>query len=564
MKDSNTPKHATPEDDVKMRAMGEMTPIDGKTASPDEIKNTANGYAREGGAPSDKPAATLTTRQGHPITDNANTRTVGSRGPTTLENYQFLEKITHFDRERIPERVVHARGAGAHGFFEAYGTVGDEPISKYTRAKLFQEKGKKTPTLVRFSSVIHGGHSPETLRDPRGFAVKFYTEDGNWDLVGNNLKVFFIRDAMKFPDLVHAFKPDPVTNRQDGRRIFDFISLVPESTHMITFLFSPWGIPAGYRHMEGSGVNTYKWVNSEGVGTLVKYHWVPRAGVRNLTQQQAEMVQGKNFNHATQDLYDAIERGEFPEWEFCVQIMSDDEHPELPFDPLDDTNLWPEAQFPLLPIGRMVLDKNPVNYFAEIEQAAFGTGVLVDGLDFSDDKMLQGRTLSYSDTQRYRLGTNYLQLPVNAPKTKLATNQRDGSMAMRVDGIDVGENPHVNYEPSSMGGLTEAEPSGEPHTPHYNASLVRAPVERRHVFAQAGETYRGFEQWEKDELISNLVGALKSCKSEIQQRMIGHFLRADEDYGTRVAQGLGIDPSSVELPDVQAPERPYKAARVAA
>ncbi|MES2730181.1 MAG: catalase, partial [Bacteroidota bacterium] len=266
---------------------------------------------------------TLTTRQGHPVTDNQNVRTVGNRGPITMENYHFLEKMSHFDRERIPERVVHARGTGAHGYFETYGTVGTEPISTYTRAKLFQQKGKQTPLFVRFSTVIHGGHSPETLRDPRGFAVKFYTEDGNWDLVGNNLKVFFIRDAMKFPDLVHAFKPDPVTNRQDGERIFDFISHTPEAMQMITFLFSPWGIPANYRQMQGSGVNTYKWVNKEGHAVLVKYHWEPKQGIRNLTQQQAEEIQGKNFNHATQDLYDAIEKGEYPEWELCVQIMSD-------------------------------------------------------------------------------------------------------------------------------------------------------------------------------------------------------------------------------------------------
>jgi catalase len=288
---------------------------------------------------------TLTNRQGHPVYDNQNSRTVGSRGPTTLENYQFLEKITHFDRERIPERVVHARGAGAHGYFEAYGTVGGEPIAKYTRAKLFQEKGKRTPTFVRFSTVIHGGTSPETLRDPRGFAVKFYTEDGNWDLVGNNLKVFFIRDAIKFPDVIHAFKPDPVTNRQDARRIFDFISHTPEATHMITFLFSPWGIPASYRQMQGSGVNTYKWYNDKGEGVLVKYHWVPKAGVKNLTQAEAEQIQAKNFNHATQDLYEAIEAGDFPEWEFCVQIMSDDEHTELDYDPLDDTKVWDEDRF---------------------------------------------------------------------------------------------------------------------------------------------------------------------------------------------------------------------------
>jgi catalase len=480
----------------------------------------------------------LTNRQGHPISDNQNTRTVGDRGPTVLENYNFLEKISHFDRERIPERVVHARGADAHGYFEAYGKVGDEAVSKYTRAKLFQEKGKITPVFIRFSSVIHGGHSPETLRDPRGFAIKFYTEDGNWDLVGNNLKVFFIRDPIKFPDLVHAFKPDPVTNRQDPNRIFDFISHTPEAMHMITWLFSPWGIPASYRHMEGSGVNTYKWVNADGVGHLVKYFFLPKQGVKCLTQAQAEEIQAKNFNHATQDLYEAIARGEYPEWEFCVQIMSDDEHPELDFDPLDPTKIWSPDQFPLLPVGRVVLDKNPVNYFAEVEQAAFGTGVLVDGLDFSDDKLLQGRTFSYSDAQRHRVGSNYLQLPINQPKTPVATNQRDGQMTYRVDGVEAGENPHVNYEPSSLGGLKEAPKSGKDHTPYVQGPVIRQKISRTNDYQQAGERYRTFEDWERDDLILNLVSAFKQCEAHIQERMVEHLMQCDPEYGTRVREGL--------------------------
>ncbi|GAB4023214.1 catalase [Spirosoma koreense] len=507
--------------------------------------NGQNGHSTPGpefGAtglqPQDQPVdQTLTTRQGHPLTNNQNLRTVGNRGPATLENYAFLEKISHFDRERIPERVVHARGAGAHGIFEAYGTVGDEPISKYTRAKLFQEKGKQTPVFVRFSSVIHGGHSPETLRDPRGFAVKFYTEDGNWDLVGNNLKVFFIRDAMKFPDLVHAFKPDPVTNRQDGHRIFDFISNTPDAMHMITFLFSPWGIPANYRLMQGSGVNTYKWVNQAGEAVLVKYHWEPVQGIKNLTQPEAEAIQAKNFNHATQDLFDAIERGDFPKWELCVQIMSDDDHPELDFDPLDDTKIWPTDQFPFLPVGMMTLNKNPENYFAEVEQVAFGTGVLVDGLDFSDDKMLQGRTFSYSDTQRYRVGTNYLQLPINAPRKHVATNQRDGQMAYHVDTAP-DQNKHVNYEPSSMNGLKQPAASGPDHTPYVAGNVIRQPIDRTNNFKQAGERYRLHEDWERDDLISNLVNALSGAEQPIQDKMIELFTLCDEEYGRRVREGL--------------------------
>ncbi len=494
----------------------------------DQSNGNANGMA---------PSSTLTTRQGHPVADNQNVRTVGNRGPMTLENYHFLEKISHFDRERIPERVVHARGAGAHGVFEAYGTVGGEPVSKFTRAKLFAENGKQTPVFVRFSTVIHGGHSPETLRDPRGFAIKFYTEDGNWDLVGNNLKVFFIRDAMKFPDVVHAFKPDPVTHRQDNERIFDFISGTPEAMHMITFLFSPWGIPANYRQMQGSGVNTYKWVNADGEAMLVKYHWEPMAGVKNLTQEMAQAVQAKNFNHATQDLYDAIAKGNYPQWELRVQLMSDGEHPELDFDPLDDTKIWPPEQFPFLPLGKMTLNKNPENYFAEVEQAAFGTGVLVDGLEFSDDKMLQGRTFSYSDTQRYRVGTNYLQLPINAPKTAVVTNQRDGQMALRVDFAD-GQNKHVNYEPSRMNGLKEAARAGKDHTPHYNANLVRQKIDRTNDFAQAGAQYRKFEEWERADLISNLAMALAPAKKEIQDKMGELFTNCDADYGRRVADSI--------------------------
>lgn len=484
-------------------------------------------------------AQTLTTRQGHPVFDNQNTRTVGNRGPAVMENYQFSEKMAHFDRERVPERVVHARGAGAHGVFEAYGTVGDEPISKYTRAKLFQEKGKQTPVFVRFSTVGHGGHSPETLRDPRGFAVKFYTEDGNWDLVGNNLKIFFIRDAIKFPDLIHSQKPDPVTNIQSGERIFDFIAGSPEAMHMVAFLFSPWGIPANYRQMQGSGVNTYKWVNAEGNAVLVKYHWEPLQGIKNLTQKEAAEIQAVNFNHATQDLYEAIERGDYPQWELFVQIMEDHDHPELDFDPLDDTKIWPKEQFPWLPVGKMTLNRNPENYFAEVEQSAFGTGVLVDGLDFSDDKMLQGRTFSYSDTQRYRIGTNYLQLPINAPRCKVATNQRDGFMTFHQTAGE-GQNPHINYEPSMLNGLKES-PRGEgrkDHEPEYHAKLVRQKIDRTNHYGQAGQTYRDFEDWERDDLILNMVNTLASANVKIQEKMIEHCTACDQDWGARLKAGL--------------------------
>ena len=483
---------------------------------------------------------TLTTRQGHPVRDNQSLRSVGERGPATLENYQFIEKITHFDRERIPERVVHARGTGAHGYFEAYGKIGDEPASKYTRAKVLTRAGVQTPVFVRFSTVIGGRESPETARDPRGFAIKFYTEDGNWDLVGNHLKIFFIRDAIKFPDMIHAFNPDPVSNRQEAWRFYDFVQHHPESLHMVTWVKSPWGIPAGYRNMQGSSVNTYKLVNDEGVAVLCKFSFEPKQGVKNLTAEQAAEIQKHDVGHATRDLYDAIERGDYPEWEMCVQIMSDDPHDELDFDPLDDTKRWPEDQFPLLPVGRLVLNRNPENFFAETEQAAFGTGVLVDGIDFSDDKMLQGRTLSYSDTQRYRVGANYLQLPINAPKTHLATNQRDGPMAHYVD--QHGGNPHVNYEPSSEGGLREAAHPRHDYHQWVEGHLGRYQSTRTAAdYTQTGERYREFEDWERDDLINNIVADLKECPENIQLRMIWHFWHCDEDYGRRLAEGVEVD-----------------------
>ena len=483
---------------------------------------------------------TLTTRQGHPVQDNQSLRSVGERGPATLENYQFIEKITHFDRERIPERVVHARGTAAHGYFEAYGKIGDEDASRYTRAKVLTKAGVKTPVFLRFSTVIGAKESPETARDPRGFAIKFYTEDGNWDLVGNNLKVFFIRDAIKFPDMIHAFKPDPISNRQEAWRFYDFVQHHPEALHMVTWVKSPWGIPANYRHMQGSSVNTYKLVNDQGEAVLCKFSFEPKLGVKNLTSEQAAEIQKRDVCHATRDLYDAIERGDFPEWEMCVQIMSDDPHDELDFDPLDDTKRWPEDQFPLLPVGRLVLDRNPSNFFAETEQAAFGTGVLVDGIDFSDDKMLQGRTLSYSDTQRYRVGPNYLQLPINAAKSPVATNQRDGQMAFYVD--NGGENPHVNYEPSSQNGLREAPKHPRDYHQWVEGHLGRYQTTRtRSDYQQAGERYRTFEDWERDDLIANIVADLKECPENIQLRMVWHFWYCDEDYGRRLAEGAGID-----------------------
>jgi catalase len=488
----------------------------------------------------------LTTRQGHPVTNNQAQRTVGTRGPATLENYHFLEKISHFDRERIPERVVHARGFVCYGEFEATGKIGDEPASKYTRAKLFQESGKKTPLAIRFSTVIGGRDSSEVARDPRGFAVKFYTEDGNWDLVGNNLAVFFIRDAIKFPDVIHSLKPDPVTFRQEPNRIFDFMSQTPESMHMLTLLFSPRGIPASYRHQEGFGVNTYKMVNAQGETVLVKYHWHPRAGVASLTAAEAEKVQGKELGSASKDLFESIERGDYPQWDFYAQIMEDGEHAELDWDPLDDTKIWPEDQFPLRHLGVMTLNRNVEDHHNENEQIAMGTGVLVDGLDFSDDKMLVGRTFSYSDTQRYRVGPNYLQLAVNQPKSaRVATNQRGGQMSYGLDLAD-GQNPHINFEPNIHNGLEEARRPAPNNPPEIRGRLTFSVIERRNDYVQPRARYCTMQEWERDDLVKNMGDLLAQCERDVQERMLWHFFMVHDDYGTRVGKALGMTANDVK------------------
>ncbi len=480
----------------------------------------------------------LTNRQGHPVEDNQNSRTVGARGPATLENYHLIEKISHFDRERIPERVVHARGFLAHGTFTPTGKAGDDPITAFTRAKVFTE-GTTTPISLRFSTVIGGRDSSEAARDPRGFAIKFRTQEGNWDLVGNNLQVFFIRDAIKFPDVIHSLKPDPVTFRQEPNRIFDFMSLTPESMHMLTFLFSTFGIPKDYMHTRGSGVNTYKLVDADGNAHLAKFHFLPKQGEENLTQAEADAIQATELGHSSAATFDAIERGEFPQWDMFVQVMTDGEHPELDFDPLDDTKYWPREQFPYLHVGTIELNENVKDFHNETEQSAFGTGVLVDGIDFSDDKMLIGRTFSYSDTQRYRVGPNYLQLPINAPLTKPATHQSGGQMSFYRD--ETGENPHINFEPSWNGGLVEAPTAGEWDHPHYDADKTKKTIDRENNYGQARRSYLEHSDRDKQDLEDNMIDLLGGCDLPIRQRMVGHWLRVDEGLGTRIAAGIEVD-----------------------
>ncbi|MEX2104529.1 MAG: catalase [Bacilli bacterium] len=472
----------------------------------------------------------LTTNQGVPVGDNQNSRTVGNRGPTLLDDYHLIEKLAHFDRERIPERVVHARGAGAYGVFNVENSMKD-----YTRAALIQDKGKETPVFVRFSTVIHPSGSPETARDPRGFAVKFYTDEGNYDLVGNNLPVFFIRDAMKFPDMVHSLKPAPDTNIQDPARYWDFMTLTPESTHMLTWVFSDYGTPANYRQMEGFGVHTFKWANTQGKVVYVKYHWKPLQGVKNLSSEEVTAVQAEGSSHATKDLYDNINSGNYPQWDLYVQFMELDDYDGLDFDPVDPTKIWPETTYPLHMVGTMTLNRNPDNFFAEVEQSAFSPSALVPGIEASEDKLLQGRLFSYSDTQRYRLGPNYLHIPVNCPYSTVRNNQRDGSMQTKQ------QPSSINYEPNSYSEQPKENDFYRESQSNLQGYSTREKIEKTNDFGQAGEQYRSYSPEEQVNLINNLVNDLSNVPERTKLLAICNFFRADREFGGRLATGLNID-----------------------
>lgn len=473
----------------------------------------------------------LTTNQGVPVSDNQNSLTVGERGPVLLQDVHLIEKLAHFDRERIPERVVHAKGAGAHGYFQVY-----KSMAKYTCAKFLQDPKKRTPVFVRFSTVVGSRGSADTARDPRGFAVKFYTEDGNYDLVGNNLPVFFIRDAIKFPDMVHSFKPAPDSHITDDTRFWDFISLTPESTHMITWLYSDRGTVKSYRRMEGFGVNTYKWVNAEGKAVYVKYHWKPTAGIETIDRQEATRFAGEDPDIATRDLHDTIASGKTAEWELNVQIMEIADELKQTFDPLDPTKTWPESKFPLMPVGKMVLDRNPENFFAETEQAAFCPASIVPGIELSADKLLQGRVFSYADTQRHRLGPNYLQIPINQPKVPVSNNQRDGTMQSAPYGGGT-----VNYEPNT---LADGQPHETPDIPmshpHLEGDIMRKKISLTNDFQQAGERYRSLNKVDQEHLVGNIVDSLGKANKQIQQRMAANLAKADAELGKRVATGLKL------------------------
>ncbi|KAJ8907621.1 hypothetical protein NDN08_007731 [Rhodosorus marinus] len=473
----------------------------------------------------------FTNNAGQPVFNNTNSMSVGKRGPLLLEDYHLLEKLANFDRERIPERVVHARGATAKGFFEV-----THDISHLTCADVFNDVGKKTPVAMRFSTVVHSRHSPETLRDPRGFAVKFYTREGNWDLVGNNFPVFFIRDGIKFPDMVHSFKPNPRTENQEWWRVWDFFSHHPESCHMFTFLLDDMGIPKDYRHMIGSGVHTFRLINGQGKDHYVKFHWKPTCGEENLLDEEAEIVGGKDFSHATHDLINSIDAGMFPEWKLFIQVMDPITQDDYEFDPLDVTKIWPEDRFPLMPVGRMVLNRNVDNQFLENEQIAFSPALVVPGIYYSEDKLLQTRIFSYTDTQRYRLGGNYLMLPINAPKNAHHNNHYDGALNF------MHREEEINYFPSRLNKVVEAPEYPLPQA-NVGGPRAKATIEKENNFQQAGERFRSFDPERKERFITRVSDALNAPRvsPEAKSIWLGYWSECDIELGRRLASTVKIN-----------------------
>jgi catalase len=477
---------------------------------------------------------TMTTNQGIPVDNDQASRTTGNNW-TLLSDTHLVEKLAHFDRERIPERVVHAKGAGAHGYFEV-----TNDLTKYTCAKFLNTVGKKTEIFARFSTVGGGRGSADSARDPRGFAVKFYTEEGNYDMVGNNTPVFFIRDAIKFPDFIHTQKKNPMSNLDDPNAFWDFMSLTPESVHQCTILFTDRGTPASYREMHGYTSHTYMWYNEKGEHVWFKLHFRTNQGVKNLTRQEATLLAGIDPDHSTRDLHDHIAKGEFPSWTVYAQIMNPEDAPKYRFDPFDVTKVWSQKDYPLIEVGKMVLNKNPENYFTETEQAAFSPGNLVPGIAVSPDKMLQGRVFSYPDTHRHRLGANFDQLPINAPKSPVNTYQRDGYL-----------NQHSytgpNYYPNTYKGAQPDKSVAVPPVDVFGMAARHEYVVGDIDFVQAGDLYgKVLSEQDKTNLVGNIIAHLGNADKKLQLRQSAIFYKAHPEYGTRVAEGLGIDLEEVK------------------
>ncbi|MFI7097968.1 catalase [Streptomyces sp. NPDC050161] len=469
----------------------------------------------------------LTTESGAPVADNQNSETAGVGGPGLIQDQLLIEKLAHFNRERIPERIVHARGGGAYGTFTVTADV-----TKYTRAKFLSEIGKQTETFLRFSTVAGSLGSADAVRDPRGFALKFYTEEGNYDLVGNNTPVFFIKDAMKFPDFIHTQKRDPYTGSQEAENVWDFFGLSPETTHQVTWLFGDRGIPASWRHMDGFGSHTFQWNNEAGEVFWVKYHFKTDQGIKTLTQAEADKVAGEDADSHQRDLRTAIERGDFPSWTVQVQIMPAAEAANYRFNPFDLTKVWPHEDYPPIEIGKLELNRNPQDIFAEVEQSAFSPHHFVPGIGPSPDKMLQGRLFAYADAHRYRVGINADHLPVNRPRaTEARTYGRDGFL---YDGRHAGRK---NYEPNSFGGPVETGRALWQSVEVSGASGESAAPSHAEDddFVQAGNLYRLMPEDAKERLINNLAGTISEVSREdIRQRAIENFRKADADYGKRL------------------------------
>jgi catalase len=474
---------------------------------------------------------TMTTDAGRPVGDNQNSLTAGPRGPVVYEDFLLFEKMAHFNRERIPERVVHAKGSGAHGHF----VCTNREMPKWTSAKLFENVGKTTPLFIRFSTVGGEKGSADTERDPRGFAVKFYTEEGNWDMTGNNTPVFFIRDPLKFGDFIHTQKRDPQTNLKSPTMMWDFWSLSPESLHQVTILFSDRGTPYGYRHMNGYSSHTYSLINPRNELFYVKWHFKTKQGIKNLTREEADHLKSINMDFAQSDLFASIAAGKFPKWRVCIQIMPEADADNFHINPFDLTKVWPHDDYPLVEVGEMTLDRNPVNYFAEVEQAAFEPRNIVPGMGYSPDKMLQARLISYPDAHRYRLGVNYHALPINRPQCPVATYNRDGAMRFDDNG---GASP--NYEPNSFGGPTEDKRYLE-RPKEVNGKVARHDHRNdSDYYTQPGNLFRLMPREQRERLISNIAVSLSQTPRSIQERQICHFFRADPAYGEGVALALGI------------------------